>query len=460
MDRKKYWGLFVLALGAVSTLPGCVGETDEVEWEEIAEIQQNVLDGDVSDPWAFAAVRLSNGCSGTAIHDNWVLTAGHCFKNGKDPSDYTVSYKNETRNITHVLVHPSADEYTGSGSTDIDAALIRLESPFPDLAIQANVPIWTSDTDNLIGTTVFCGGYGGNDLGAQCTTNAQCNAGESCNWGICMDFDTQFRRATFTTEANSTNPDLYYDLVVKNSSGQMMLPGDSGGACWNGSTVVGIQSQGNLSGQLGWTEDWNKQVSGEAFGSWAVSKRACDRGFDPNAFDWGYCSSSCPCDVGEGDCDSNSQCRSGLACGSNNGDDYGLPNTADVCEAPTSCANFDVNNSSTSFCDDSDCPCLVGEGDCDTDFHCGGGLVCRHNVGAAVGLPAHWDICEHPTSPGCPAYEPGVADANRCNDPNCSCGLGEGDCDNDSHCRGNLICSHNVGASYGLPSNYDVCTMP
>lgn len=55
-----------------------------------------------------------------------------------------------------------------------------------------------------------------------------------------------------------------------------------------------------------------------------------------------YCSSSCPCDDGEGDCDSDSECASGTSCVSNVGPNYGWASWVDVCESdsapdPNSC---------------------------------------------------------------------------------------------------------------------------
>lgn len=53
--------------------------------------------------------------------------------------------------------------------------------------------------------------------------------------------------------------------------------------------------------------------------------------FDPGAPSTGFCSESCPCAAGEGDCDTDAECADGLACGLLNGADYGLPRGYDVC---------------------------------------------------------------------------------------------------------------------------------
>jgi hypothetical protein len=47
-----------------------------------------------------------------------------------------------------------------------------------------------------------------------------------------------------------------------------------------------------------------------------------------------YCTPSCPCNIGEGDCDRNDECLSGLICGRNNGPTFGFPAGTDACVSP------------------------------------------------------------------------------------------------------------------------------
>lgn len=51
-------------------------------------------------------------------------------------------------------------------------------------------------------------------------------------------------------------------------------------------------------------------------------------------FGWEYCSPSCPCGKGMGDCDSAADCKSGLSCSHNVGSTFGAASTVDVCEDP------------------------------------------------------------------------------------------------------------------------------
>ena len=66
-----------------------------------------------------------------------------------------------------------------------------------------------------------------------------------------------------------------------------------------------------------------------AFSTFAVANsNSCP--YSPG--DWQYCSACGPCDVGEGDCDNDSECKEGLACESNVGANYGWSKFVDVCE--------------------------------------------------------------------------------------------------------------------------------
>ena len=60
---------------------------------------------------------------------------------------------------------------------------------------------------------------------------------------------------------------------------------------------------------------------------------------------WSYCSSTNQCSSGLGDCDKNADCQAGFRCVQDVGNNYGWPNSADVCESavqPTSTGSFTV----------------------------------------------------------------------------------------------------------------------
>lgn len=162
-----------------------------------------------------------------------------------------------------------------------------------------------------------------------------------------------------------------------------------------------------------------------------------------------YCTSTCTCGIGEGDCDSSSQCAPGLKCLFNTGANYGFPADVDMCDCP-----LDSDNGGGSFCS-ALCPCSEGQGDCDSNTDpniadCAPGLRCYTDGGAAFGLEAEDDVCA--------TCLPDSANGNIdfCNS-SCPCSQGQGDCDADSDCETGSFCFLNVGADYGLPADTDVC---
>lgn len=105
------------------------------------------------------------------------------------------------------------------------------------------------------------------------------------------------------------------------------------------------------------------------------------------------CTAGCPCGEGQGDCDNDADCAPGLHCAQNVGANYGWPASRDVCEA--ACPAFETGPDACT----SDCPCGQGEGDCDSDADCKAGLICAQNVGADYGWPESRDVCEVPGGP-------------------------------------------------------------
>jgi len=132
---------------------------------------------------------------------------------------------------------------------------------------------------------------------------------------------------------------------------------------------------------------------------------------------WGCCSSSEPCSVGQGDCDNDGDCAGALVCGFDNcreginGINYWHKN-ADCCVA-TTCKG--IPSTDWDCCTECE-PCERGEGDCDTDSDCACGLVCGTNNCRPGITGSSWstiaDCCIDPpvstSGPTNPAFRPPI----------------------------------------------------
>ena len=123
-----------------------------------------------------------------------------------------------------------------------------------------------------------------------------------------------------------------------------------------------------------------------------------------------------------------------------------------ITAAPTACTTDCTDGSGGTACCTSSNKCGVGEGDCDMDADCIGSLKCGvDNCDTSLGFPGNYDCCFNPS---CADGSGGTACCTSSN----KCGVGEGDCDLDADCIGNLRCGiDNCDTSLGFPSNYDCC---
>ena len=113
-----------------------------------------------------------------------------------------------------------------------------------------------------------------------------------------------------------------------------------------------------------------------------------------------YCTLYGPCSEGQGDCDGNSECQSGLTCVNDVGAKYGWSSVTDVCESTSG-----GTPGSNDYCRDYG-PCPAGKGDCDSNAECQSGLTCVNDVGAKYGYRSIVDVCESTTggTPGSNDY--------------------------------------------------------
>ena len=188
--------------------------------------------------------------------------------------------------------------------------------------------------------------------------------------------------------------------------------------------------------------------------------------------DWSICSSQQPCNEGEGDCDNDNECRGNLVCG-NNGDDsencrqiHGNVAAVDadccilpffhssilpVATTPTTSSPGVGGVNDWSFCSPQQ-PCEEGRGDCDYNSDCRGSLECGENNCQQINgdiADSGSDCCVaaatntlSTTTVSSPAGVGGDNDVSFCSSPQ-PCEEGQGDCDFNSDCRGNLICGNN-----------------
>lgn len=222
-----------------------------------------------------------------------------------------------------------------------------------------------------------------------------------------------------------------------------------------------------------------------------------------------------PCDLGEGDCDSNAECAGSLICQDAIGSEFGCGsgvgiciecNSDSYCTSPEICClNSEISSgyctqsqkyscvspAGCNQCEENACtdvcggPCGFGEGDCDSNSECSGGMICQSSIGSDFGCSASVGICIECTydsycSVGdvcCLGSEISLGactqdqkyrcvqplGCNQCEDNMCkdicggACDFGEGDCDSDSECAGSLICVNNIASNFGCPSYTSIC---
>jgi hypothetical protein len=444
--NARMWCILAGAFAAAA----CGGEPGA--WEEsgadepVGEAEGEVArdDGTPGDPGGVSglAVRVvrSSGkyCTGTLVATGisptarWVVTAAHCA--GDDPTAVTVRKQDGTSlSVSEIWTHPLGSAYLGSvfdGPGKVDAKLLKLSA---NTNASANFR-WSSvaSASAVDGMTLYVEGYGSDVSGSVALRNGTFTGGLLVSGGKTWDTWLKLNSGTFDTEGGDSG------------GGSFRLSGDN-------LFFVGIH------------ETVNKDTGVWAMKSWAQHIIACG-GFNINNPSTSYCTPGCPCQAGQGDCDADADCASGLVCdhGVGNigsGPDYGFPTDYDVCVPAT-----DPPNAASGSCGTVG-GCGVWKGDCNSHDECLGDLICLENVGNAIGEEPSVDVCGYPKMPGCPVYDPNDGSRNetgfRCT-PECPCDVGEGDCTTDDDCRGMLVCDRgNVGQQYGYVNpDVDVCVMP
>lgn len=427
----------LMAVAVVSLSGGCLYADAGTDSEgEAAAVTEPLVGGNAGTKTGLVGRFESpyGTCSGVFVPTGsvarWFITAAHCMDSEPyDPTASVVRTQGGTPyGVDGIYFHPQGEWGLtgfdlGNGDADgtgrVDMILVHLTSSVPIAA--ADTPLYFSTTNAAI--TTYQESFKRDGSNAYSWVQASISP-----------------HSTWPTRANNT----------ANTE-----PGDSGGPVWSKASIDagGRLYQGLHSSSL--------VTDSSSFYEWAIDGIDCGV-FDITNPNSAFCSTACPCGVGEGDCDSSAECKPGLSCRSNMGPTVGLGPSYDVC--------LEVTRSSSStegYCE-SIGGCQLYEGDCDTHAGCKDNLVCRKDVGAAVGLPSTADVCDMPRTPtwrGVNRKMSGerVSESSGWCTTASPCALGEGDCDesDDSTCRGYLRCKANVGNQFGFTNNaVDVCVHP
>lgn len=190
---------------------------------------QRIVGGSItSTPQPWVAALLQNGqqgCGGSLIAPQWVVTAAHCVTGQANPTQVRLGSLNRTSGgqviaIAQKFVHPSYSPSNINGGNDI--ALLRLQT-----AVSGITPITMGSSSPSAGTAVRLYGWG------QTTPQAGGDRGSD----QLKQLDTQIIAASNCTNYRTG------DLCVRGTTTATACYGDSGGPALVNGVLVGATSR-------------------------------------------------------------------------------------------------------------------------------------------------------------------------------------------------------------------------
>ena len=299
-------------------------------------------------------------CSGGLLNDTdgsttkpYLLTANHCFSSSASASSLTSFFQFST-SCGGSCGSASGNQVNGSTlratNATSDFTLVELSGSLPGGSTLLG---WTtSAVANSNNTSLYRISHPGGAPQAYSRHSVDTSAG-TCS-GIPRGAWIYSRDTFGATEGGSSGS------VVLNSSGQVV--GQLTGACGtNTGNPCDSNNNATIDGALASYFSQVEQYLDPQTGG-------CTHSGSPGSAN--YCSTSCPCDDGFGDCDNDNECVSGTTCVSNVGPNYGWASWVDVCEGsgggggPNSCVGNCGGQASGGCWCDSQCASF---GDCCSD---------------------------------------------------------------------------------------------
>ena len=200
--------------------------------------------------------------------------------------------------------------------------------------------IITREKCNLEGDS--CGGPSNLPSGKPCCVGFDCQNFQCVKTATCSSGQT---KCGIVGNIN-VNGDVYYTCVDGTFKSQGKVVGKCGySQCQSGadSNNDGAISRSELGSYINkWIAGTKTRTTlGKSIMEWVGGCSGSSNGGNGGASchtkpigDYGYCTSSCKCAEGEGDCDGDTQCNTGLVCVNNVGARYGFASGLDICEKP------------------------------------------------------------------------------------------------------------------------------